>query len=97
MSVWGRGCAREGAQFDSLHKSAICAIMRQVPFDYDTMTRSIRTHTHTLIHAFSLPHSCCLLAIVGVATWPEVGWGGALSVSSSKSNLTKSAIVMSPA
>lgn len=58
-------------------------------------TRWQEVYAHT--HAFSLSHSCCLSAIVGVATWPEVEWDGALSVSSSKSNFTKSAIVMSPA
>lgn len=37
-------------------------------------TRWQEVYAHT--HAFSLSHSCCLSAIVGVATWPEVEWGG---------------------
>lgn len=63
-----------GHNSNSLHKSAICAIMRQVPFDYDTMTRSICTHTHTRIlsSTFLLPVSNCRRGHVARS---RMGWG----------------------
>lgn len=67
---WGE-IEKGGEQFDSLHKSAICAIMRQVPFDYDTMTRSIRTHTRILSLTFLLPVSNCRRGHVARS---GVGW-----------------------
>lgn len=83
LQRWEGVVAAGWEQFDRLHKSAICAIMRQVPFDYNTMTRGIRTHTHTRArtHTFLLPVSHCRRGHVRRGGTGEEGRGKAHSLS----------------